>query len=209
MSFSLTETAVAMIESAGYTGYALGLIVDSAGIPIPSEVLIALASISSFQGEFNIAAVIIIGTLAQTFGGYLAYEIGKHGGVPLIHRYGKYVLISQKDLAFTHRQFQKHGELLACVGRCVPVIRGYIGFVAGIAEMSLRKFLLASLLGSFVWTVVWVLIGKLVSHDVEAIDRAVKPFSYVILGLIIAGFAGLLYHRWRHNAKASNKKGQD
>ena len=195
MSFSLTHTAIEMIQSAGYAGLALGLIVDSAGVPIPSEVLIPAAAVGAERGTFSLPAVVIIATLAQLFGGIIAYEIGRYGGLPLLQKYGKYFFISQKDLSYTHDKFVKYGYWLAMTGRCVPVIRGYVGFVAGIATMPRTTFWLATLIGSFVWTVILTALGWYVSDNVEAIDRAFRPFAIIIVMIIVAAAGWWLYHR--------------
>lgn len=202
MSLSLTQTAVNLITSAGYAGLALGLIIDSAGIPVPSEVLIPLAAVSAKQGSFNIILVVIVSTLAQTLGALIAYEIGRRGGLPLLHKYGKYVLISSHDLEITHKQFQKRGQLLAFWGRCIPVVRGYIGFVAGIADMPLRTFITASFFGSLMWTIILAITGYLVADDVAIIDRAVRPFSMIIIAAVLIAVAWFIIHRIRSNKKA-------
>lgn len=200
MAFSLTQTAISMINGAGYGGLTLGLIIDSAGIPVPSEILLPLAAVAAQQGRFNLGAVIVIGAVAQTVGGIIAYEIGRRGGVPLIHRYGKYVLISNRDLDYTHRQFERHGQWLAFFGRCLPLIRGYVGFVAGIAVMPFRRFVIATFLGSLVWTLVWVAIGTVVAGNVDAIDSATKPLTYAMAALIIIAVGFFVRHRIKEPA---------
>jgi len=198
---NLTQSAIDLLDNLGYTGVAIGLILDSAGIPIPSEVLLSGGAILAHRGRFNVFALIIIGTLAQTVGAVIAYYIGDKGGVLLIQRYGKYFLISQKDLQKTHRAFEKYGTVLALVGRCVPVIRGYIGFVAGIGEMTLRRFVLASLVGSFIWTLLLVWLGYRVAGNVATIDAIMKPFTDIVLVLLVAGVAWFIYRRVTERAK--------
>jgi membrane protein DedA with SNARE-associated domain len=197
VSLSLTQSAVSLIEAGGYSGLALGLIVDSAGIPIPSEILIPLGVVSARQGSFNLVAVVVIGILAQTVGGIIAYEIGRRGGLPFIRRYGRYFLISQRDVDITHRQFERHGQWLAFGGRCVPLIRGYVGFVAGIAEMPFRRFVLATFLGSAIWTLVLAVAGYYLAADVSIIDRTLKPFSAAIATSLAIGVVWFVWHRLR------------
>ncbi len=201
MALSLTQSAVNLIDSAGYTGLAIGLIIDSAGVPIPSEVLIPLSAVSAKQGNFNIVAVIIISIAAQTLGALIAYQIGRRGGVPFIHRYGKYLLLSQHDLDATHRQFDRHGQLLALGGRCIPVVRGYIGFVAGIAEMPLRRFFVASLIGSTAWTLILTTAGWILADDITVIDRILRPFSLVIIVAIVTAAFWFVIARLKSNRK--------
>jgi membrane protein DedA with SNARE-associated domain len=201
MALSLTQSAVSLIEAAGYAGYSLGLVVDSAGIPIPSEVLIPLAVVSAMQGKFNLWAVLVLGALAQTLGGVIAYEIGRRGGLPLIQRYGKYLLISNRDIDYTRRQFERYGEILAFTGRCLPVIRGYVGFVAGIAEMPFRRFLVATFFGSTVWTLILAAAGYFLASDITVIDQALKPVSVLVVALAIIAVVWFVVHRLRESRK--------
>lgn len=196
MALSLTQTAIDLIAGAGYSGLAAGLIVDSAGIPIPSEVLIAGGVIAAEQGQLNLWWVAAVSTLAQTLGGVIAYLIGQKGE-PLLRKYGKYVLISRRDLKLTHDAFAKHGELLAFTGRCVPVVRGYIGFVAGIAGMPFKKFLFATFMGSLAWTAILTWLGLQISNNIRAIDEVVKPFTFAVLAVILVLAAVFVYRRLR------------
>lgn len=196
MAFSLTQTAIDLIASAGYVGLAVGLIVDSAGIPIPSEVLIPGGVIAAQQGSLSLWGVVIVGTLAQTIGGVIAYFIGQKGE-PLLHRYGKYVLISERDLKATHNAFARRGELLAFVGRCLPVIRGYIGFVAGIANMPFKRFLAATFAGSLAWTAILTILGIKIADNITRIDEIIKPFTVVILIAIVIAVVVFVFKRLR------------
>lgn len=204
MALSLTQSAVDLISSAGYLGLALGLIVDSAGIPIPSEVLVPLATVSAKQGNLNLVAVILVSIVAQVIGGIIAYEIGRRGGVPFIKRYGKYVLLSQRDLDITRAQFERRGQLLAFMGRCIPVVRGYIGFVAGIAEMPFKRFLMATIAGSMLWTLILAAAGWLLAEDITVIDRVLKPFSELIIIAIVVAVICFIVVRIRQNRKQVN-----
>ncbi len=208
MSFSLTQSATSLIDAAGYGGLAFGLIIDSAGIPVPSEILIPLSVVAARQGKFNIIIVMIIATLAQIIGGIIAYESGRRCGRPFIDRYAKYILLSHRELDFTHRQFERHGQLLAGVGRCVPVIRGYIGFVAGIAQMPRRRFIAATAIGSLVWTLVLSAAGYVLAKDINAIDSAIKPLSLVIVVALAGMVIWFVIHRLREKRHSAPERTQ-
>jgi membrane protein DedA with SNARE-associated domain len=201
MAFSLTQIATDMISTAGYGGLALGLIVDSAGIPIPSEVLVPLATVLAKEGRFNLVAVVAVSVAAQVAGGLIAYEIGRRGGLPFIHRYGKYFFVSNRELSFTHRQFERRGYVLALAGRCLPVIRGYIGFVAGIAEMPRQAFITATLIGSLLWTLILTAAGLLLAKNIEVIDQTLRPFSVVIIGVILVSVVWYLIYHWNQHRR--------
>src|SRR5215216_1192179 len=176
MSAGLSQIATNMIATLGYGGLAFGLVVDSAGVPIPSEVLLPLAGALAKQGQFDLLTVIIVGTLAQTIGAILAYVIGMGPGIALIKRYGKYVLFSEHELEKTHKLFEKYGAWLTLVGRCLPGVRTYIGFPAGIAKMNFGLFLLASFIGSLVWTIFLSVLGFQLADHLHVIDSILSKF---------------------------------
>jgi membrane protein DedA with SNARE-associated domain len=192
---SLTSIATDMISALGYGGLTVGLIVDSAGVPIPSEVLIPLAGALAAQGRFNILAVIFLGTMAQTAGAVLAYWLGKGAGLELVKRYGKYVFFSTHELEKTHALFERWGTGLTLLGRCIPGVRTYIGFPAGIAGMRFDVFAIASLVGSFVWTVFLALLGYYAAAHLELIDQALNRFGIVMLVLLVGAFVFYLKHK--------------
>jgi membrane protein DedA with SNARE-associated domain len=183
-----------MISNLGYGGLALGLFIDSFGLPIPSEILIPLGTVLAVQGRFTFWAVFVVGTLSQVAGGTAGYLIGRYGGEPLLERYGKYVLISKRDLKRTHQAFEKYGIWLTMIGRCVPGVRGLIAYPAGIAEMKLSTFLIFTTLGSAIWTAVWMYLGTLIGEHIDTMNQLAHDFSLVGLALI----AGLLAWHFRH-----------
>lgn len=178
---NLATLATSLIAKLGYAGLAFGLVVDSAGVPIPSEVLLPLAGALVKQGRFGLIEVIAIGTLAQTVGAVLAYWLGATGGLAMIERYGKYVLFSHRELEITERWFNKYGSWLTLAGRCMPVIRTYIGYPAGIARMNFTRFLAASFFGSLAWTVFLVWAGYALQDRIELLDKILHRFSIVIV----------------------------
>ena len=187
----LTSLATQLLSTLGYTGMAVGLVLDSFGIPIPSEVLLAIGGALAATGRFNVWLVFVIGVLAQMIGGLIGYAIGKYGGLPILNRYGKYMLISQKDLARTHAAFEKYGALLTMGGRCVPLIRGLIAYPAGIAGMPIKKFLLYTGIGSSVWTALFVWIGFTVGDNLGAINPYMHEIS---IGIVLLLVAGVIWH---------------
>ncbi|HSX48367.1 MAG TPA: DedA family protein [Candidatus Nanoarchaeia archaeon] len=200
LSQQFTDTAFKLIETAGYGGLSVGLIVDSAGVPVPSEVLLPLAGALVRQGRFNMAAVIAVGTIAQSVGAFLAYWIGRKGGLPLIHRYGKYVFFSEHELAITQKWFARYGSRLTLVGRCLPVIRTYIGYPAGVAKMPVGGFITATLVGSLGWTTILTLLGYELAGQLDAIHHTLDRFSLVVVALLVVG---AIWYVSRHRKQAS------
>jgi membrane protein DedA with SNARE-associated domain len=194
MSTGLSQIAVDMIGALGYGGLAAGLFIDSFGIPIPSEILVPLGAVLAGQGRFTYWAVFVIGTGAQVLGGLLGYVIGRYGGEPFLEKYGKYVLITKRDLERTHKAFAKYGNWLTMVGRCVPGIRGLIAYPAGIAEMKISTFLIFTTLGSAVWTALLMCLGWGIGDRLETLDQLAGKFSLLGILLII----GVVAWHYRH-----------
>lgn len=185
LTAQLAAYATDLIAGLGYIGLAIGLIVDSAGVPIPSEVLIPLAGALARDGRFSLPVVIAVGTLAQVAGAAASYWIGALGGLPLVQRYGKYVLFREHELHKTQSLFDKWGVWLTFVGRMMPGIRTYIGFPAGLARMPFGKFLVASILGSLGWTVFLAELGYLLSGQLDTIDHLISQFGLVALAVVL------------------------
>lgn len=183
----LATIATNLVAQFGYAGIGLGLILDSAGIPIPSEILLPLAGALVHQGRMNFVVLMMVATVAQTVGAIIAYELGAIGGLPLIKRYGKYILFSERELAITERWFARYGTWLALFGRCLPVIRTYIGYPAGLARMSRRRFVIASAIGSFGWSLILIAAGHALAGHLSTIDVIIHKFSLIILGLLLLG----------------------
>ena len=200
----LTHLAIQLLSTLGYTGMAVGLVLDSFGIPIPSEVLLAIGGALAASGRFNVWLVFIIGVAAQLTGGLIGYVIGKYGGLPFLRRYGKYVLISQEDLTKTHLAFEKYGAWMTMIGRCIPLIRGLIAYPAGIAGMPMKKFLLYTTIGSAVWSAIFVWIGFTVGDNLEFI----RPWLHELtLAVVILAIAGVAWHLRRPLKKLWKGKG--
>lgn len=200
----LFETAIKLIEVGGYWGVFIGLVLDSCGLPMPSEVILALSgSIASTTGQFNYIALIIIGTIAQTIGAYLSYLIGRYGGEPLVKKYGKYVLISSHDYDKAKRWFEKYGERTIIISRCVPVVRTYIGFPAGTFEMNQRKFIIDTAIGSAIWTVFLVSAGYLMGDQWHKFYKVMHLLDYPII-ILIAFFIGrFIYKKLKRKNEAA------
>lgn len=183
---NLTQIALDMISTLGYTGLFIGLVIDSFGIPIPSEVLVPLATALGLQGRFNLILVFTIAVIAQVLGALIGYYIGRYAGEPFLIKYGKYILISHRDLKRTQEAFEKHGTWFVMIGRCVPVIRGLIAYPAGIAEMPVARFVTFSALGSAIWTAILMGLGVVLQNNLELIDSIGKKFSILVALLIVA-----------------------
>lgn len=185
----LLNFAINIIEQIGYAGVFIILVLDNCGLPIPSEAVLALAGSVARSGQFQLLAVIVIGTVAQTIGTYLAYLIGHYGGEPVIKKYGKYLLISHHDYLKAHAWFEKRGERFILASRLIPVIRTYVGFVAGAFGMNRRKFIIDSFIGSLLWSILWIGLGFALGDSWRHYYEYMHYVDYIVIAGVVF-FAG-------------------
>lgn len=181
ISAALLDFAIFMIDRIGYVGVGLVLLVDNAGIPIPSEAVLALTGAAARSGHMNELAVIGLGIVAQTAGSCLSFWIGSVGGERLVRRYGKYLFISMEDYAKTQVWFKKHGPRAIFVSRLTPVVRTFMGFAAGGAKMNFAAFFWQSLAGSALWTVIWAGLGYAVGDSWHTYYEYMHYVDYAVL----------------------------
>ncbi|HET8765069.1 MAG TPA: DedA family protein [Rhodanobacter sp.] len=149
---------IAAISHLHYLGVVLMMAIESACIPLPSEVTMPFAGFLAFKGELDLWWVSVAGAAGCVLGSWVAYAVGAWGGRPLVERYGKYLLLSKHDLDLADRWFARHGELTIFVARLLPVVRTFIAFPAGVARMPLWRFTLYTFLGSlpYCWFLAWI-----------------------------------------------------
>jgi membrane protein DedA with SNARE-associated domain len=156
---------IGTISRLGYGGIVLLMAIESACIPLPSEIIMPFSGYLVSTGEMNLWLVGLAGAVGCVLGSIVAYYAGAWGGRPFIAKYGKYILISHHDLDLADRWFQRHGDITIFVGRLLPVIRTFIAFPAGVARMNLWRFNLYTFVGSYIWSVGLAWIGmKLGEH---------------------------------------------
>ena len=156
---------IGTISRLGYGGIVLLMAIESACIPLPSEIIMPFSGYLVSTGEMNLWLVSFAGAVGCVLGSLVAYYAGAWGGRPLVEKYGKYILISHHDLNLADRWFQRHGDITIFIGRLLPVIRTFIAFSAGIARMDLWRFNLYTFVGSYLWSLGLAWIGmKLGEH---------------------------------------------
>ena len=156
---------IGTISRLGYGGVVLLMAIESACIPLPSEIIMPFSGYLVSTGEMNLWLVGLAGAGGCVLGSIVAYYAGAWGGRPFIEKYGKYILISHHDLDLADRWFQRHGDITIFVGRLLPVIRTFIAFPAGVARMNLWRFNLYTFVGSYIWSLGLAWIGmKLGEH---------------------------------------------
>jgi membrane protein DedA with SNARE-associated domain len=198
------------VQSYGYFALIVLSIAESACFPIPSEVTFGFAgalctAAVTGHAQFNFWAVIIIGTLGSLVGSQIAYEVGRTAGRTIVDRWGKWILLSHKDLDASERWFQKYGAWSVLIGRVLPVIRSVISVPAGIAEMKRGRFAVLTLIGSFVWVTLLVSLGDAAGSNWRRVAKDVHyaqtPTIIVIVLFILAGLALRIRSVRRTNAR--------
>lgn len=186
---------IGVISALGLPGIVLLMGIESACIPLPSEVIMPFSGFLVSQGRFTLLQVSLAGTIGCLLGSIPAYYLGKYGGRPLIEKYGKYVLISRKDLETADRWFTNYGEITIFFARLLPVIRTFIAFPAGVSSMNIPKFSIYTLLGSFPWCLGLAYIGLKLGENWPVIREYFHRFD-LLIGLIL--LAGIIYFIYRH-----------
>lgn len=191
-----------LYSTMGYLGVAIAMAIESACIPLPSEVIMPMAGWMVYRGVFDLFLVAIVGTIGNTLGSSLAYWVGYLGGRPVIERYGRYILISAHDLEIADRWFAKYGEAAVFFGRLLPVVRTFISFPAGVSRMNFGKFLLFSTLGAFPWVLALTYAGKVMGDHWVVVREVLKNFDYPIAAVILAAVAYYVYRHLQGGKKA-------
>ena len=161
----LSGYIVAVISALGYWGIVLLMAIESACIPLPSEIIMPFSGYLVYTGRFNLWLVGVAGAVGCVLGSWVAYWVGMYGGRPLIERYGRYILISHHDLDLADRWFTRYGEVIVFASRLLPVIRTFIAFPAGVARMNLWKFTVYTFLGSLPWCLGLAYVGQLLGEQ--------------------------------------------
>jgi len=191
----LASFIIAIISSGGYAGVILLMAIESACIPLPSEIIMPFSGYLVFRGEFGLYWVGLAGAFGCVVGSVPAYYLGLYGGRPLIEKYGKYVLVSHHDLDLADRWFGRYGDWAIFFSRLLPVVRTFISFPAGVAKMNVPRFIIYTFVGSFPWCLGLAYIGMKLGENWDTLGAYFHKFD-IVIGILIA--AGAVYYIWRH-----------
>lgn len=186
---------ISTISDMGYGGVVLLMAIESACIPLPSEIIMPFSGYLVFTGTMNLWVVATAGAVGCVLGSLVAYAVGAWGGRPLVEKYGKYILISHHDLDLADRWFQRHGDITIFVGRLLPVVRTFIAFPAGVARMPIWRFVVYTFVGSFIWCWALAWIGMKLGQNWHSLGVYFHRFDAIIGALIVAG---IVWYVWRH-----------
>lgn len=184
----LVHEVTAFIASLGYWGIAIGMAIESANIPLPSEVILPFGGYLVSTGQLNFFWAAMAGTLGGLGGSILSYYIGYKGGRPFLLKYGRYIGFSQKHFQQAEEWFERYGEATVFFTRLMPVIRTFISLPAGISGMNFYKFVIYSFLGSLPWCFFLTYLGVKLGEN----WLAIKPWFHRLDIVIVAGILVLL-----------------
>ena len=190
---------VAVISAGGYLGVVVLMAIESACIPLPSEVVMPFAGYLVFTGRFDLFAAATAGAIGCNLGSTVAYYVAVYGGRPVIERWGRYVLIRTHDLDRAEQLFDRYGSIMVFVGRLLPVIRTFIAFPAGLARMRMLPFQVYTFIGSWIWcfalTYVGFILGDRWNSDPQ-FRRIYHALDIVIVAFLAAGVCWFLWSHW-------------
>ncbi|GEM73525.1 DedA family protein [Sphingomonas melonis] len=196
----LATFTIWVISSGGYVGIAILMAIESACIPLPSEIIMPFAGYLVSTGRFDLYLAATAGAIGCNLGSIVAYEIGKRGGRPVAERWGRYLLIGPGELDAADRFFARWGSIAVLIGRLLPVIRSFIAFPAGVARMRLVPFHVYTFLGSWPWCFGLAWVGMKLGSKWDSDPRVKAAFHRADLAIgiiLIALVAFYIWHRVR------------
>jgi membrane protein DedA with SNARE-associated domain len=200
----LSGFIISVISAGGYAGIVLLMAIESACIPLPSEVIMPFSGYLVYTGRFSLFWVATAGALGCNLGSLVAYYVGYYGGRPLAEKYGRYLFISERDLQWADRFFAKYGDWAVFISRLLPVVRTFIALPAGIARMKQLRFHVFTFLGSWPWCFALAWVGMRLGEQWDKDPRLKQwfhRFDALILGVLIIGAVWFVYSHWQHRIK--------
>jgi membrane protein DedA with SNARE-associated domain len=191
----LSALIIASISALGYGGIVLMMAIESACIPLPSEVIMPFSGSLVASGRFNLNLVAIAGAVGCLLGSYVAYFVGAYGGRRFLERYGRWVLIAPHELAAADKFFERWGSPAVFLSRMLPVVRTFIAFPAGVARMRLMPFTVYTLAGSYIWCLALAYAGFKLGQHWKELGPYFHRFDTAIGLLLVIGAGLLLYNR--------------
>ncbi len=195
----LSHLVIQYIQSAGYVGVFMLMLLESALIPIPSEVTMPFAGFLVQQGHLNFWLVVLLGALGNLTGSLIAYALGYYLEesviLSLIKKYGKFILVTEHEYLRAAKWFQKYGNPIAFFSRLLPVVRTFISLPAGLAEMKVWQFALYTFLGSLIWSTILTWVGFYLGSKWNMIHPYFQKFQIVIIAVIVLGILWYINHK--------------
>ena len=203
---ALSVFIVAVISKVGYGGILLLMAIESACIPLPSEVIMPFSGYLVHTGRFNLFWVATFGALGCNLGSLIAYYLGYYGGRPLVERYGSYIFLSHKELDWADHFFARYGDRTVFISRLLPVVRTFIALPAGIARMPQWRFHVYTFLGSWPWCFALAYVGMRLGEKWDTDPRLkmwFHRFDALIALVLLTGIVWFVWSHWQHRIRAA------
>lgn len=179
----------------GYWGIAIGMALESACIPLPSEIVLPFGGFLAAAGRISFGEALMAGQMGGLVGSVVAYGIGRYGGRALLERYGRFLLISPREIALADRWFHEKGEMTVFLARLLPGIRTFISLPAGIAGMGFGRFLFYSFMGMLPWSLLFTWAGYRLGQNWVQVRAMLHRFDLVIIGVLAAAVVAFVWYR--------------
>jgi membrane protein DedA with SNARE-associated domain len=194
----LVEFITGVISTGGYAGIIGLMAIESACIPLPSEIIMPFAGYVAYQGHFDLFWVATAGSVGCNVGSAVAYWIGAKGGRPLVERYGRWVLMSHHDLEWISEFFERYGSITVLAARLLPIVRTFIAFPAGIAKMNQVRFHIYTFVGSWPWCFALAYAGMKMGERWHSDPRFDQWFHRFHLAVELGLLAAVVWFLWAH-----------
>jgi membrane protein DedA with SNARE-associated domain len=204
MSEKIIAILIGLITAGGYPAVILLMAIQSACIPIPSEVIMPLAGYALAHTQLDLIVLATVASLASNLGSIPAYWVGARGGRPMVERYGSFMLLSRRDLDLVDRFFDRYGSIAVLIGRMLPIIRTFIAFPAGVAKMNQLRFHIYTFIGSWPWCYALAYVGMKLGATWNTDPRFKEIFHrfHVAVELVlIAGFLWFVISHWKNRIR--------
>jgi membrane protein DedA with SNARE-associated domain len=204
MSEKLIALFVGLIASGGYFSVIVLMAIQSACIPIPSEVIMPLAGYALAHSQWDLIVLATVASLASNLGSIPAYWVGARGGRPMVERYGSYLLLSRHDLDRVDHFFNRFGSIAVLIGRMLPIIRTFIAFPAGVAKMNQFRFHLYTFIGSWPWSYALAYVGMKLGATWNTDPRFKDIFHRFHLAVelvIVVAFIWFVTSHWKNRIR--------
>jgi len=198
MSEKILALLVSLVAAGGYGAVVLLMAIQSACVPIPSEIIMPLAGYALAHTQMQLVLLATVASLASNLGSIPAYWVGAKGGRPMVERYGSWLLLSRRDLDRVDHFFARYGSVTVLIGRMLPIVRTFIAFPAGVARMNQVRFHIYTFVGSWPWCYVLAYVGMRLGASFDSNPRFRALFHRFHLGVEIVLLAAILWFLWTH-----------
>ncbi len=198
MSEKILALLVSLVAGGGYAAVVLLMAIQSACIPIPSEVIMPLAGYALAHTQMQLVLLATVASLASNLGSIPAYWVGAKGGRPMVERYGSWLLLSRRDLDRVDHFFARYGSITVLIGRMLPIVRTFIAFPAGVARMNQARFHVYTFIGSWPWCYVLAWVGMRLGASFDSDPRFKAVYHRFHLGVEVLLLAAIVWFLWTH-----------